>query len=257
MTVVQSSSRTLIAIVRPRRPRCWSPSQSSRDISRRTSSSSLERRRCPCRTCARSSTTCRDRRSVSTGESSSNARGAFRKRAVLRAEARGQLAPRRPAGAGRSCASPSSRQPVGRLRADARARGSSARSRSARTPPRGPSRRSRRGLPRSLQHLATSRDGADADRDHDPGPLLDRRDHLAQHAQRLLDARQLGVRLVDARPAARGRAARRHLPDALGRLAIGGEVGRDARSRPGTAGAPARPAWPTRRRTRAPRSSRS
>ena len=53
------------------------------------------------------------------------------------------------------------------------------------------------GLPRSLQHLAISRDGPTPTEIDDPDALLDGGDHLAQHAQRLLDAREVGVRLVE------------------------------------------------------------
>ena len=83
------------------------------------------------------------------------------------------------------------------------------------------------GLPRSLQHLATSRDGPTPIEIDDPGRLLDGGDQLAQHAQRLLDAGEVGVRLVDPDLLHAVEPLADQLPDPLRRLPVGREVGRD------------------------------
>ena len=65
------------------------------------------------------------------------------------------------------------------------------------------------GLPRSLQHLATSRDGPTPTEITIPVASLTASTSSRSTRSGFVDAGQLGVRLVDARSAARGRAARR------------------------------------------------
>ncbi len=156
VTVVQSSRRTLIAMLRPRRPRRTSPSASSRDISRiavsiwATSEMSSSKVRSLDRDLAAPG-------SVETSDSSSNAARAFKKRPVLlpkRAASRPSSACCRwpsvwiPRSASRSAVF--GPMPGTRL-VGAVAKRTHASSRPMATKP--------FGLPRSLQHLATSRDG--------------------------------------------------------------------------------------------------
>ena len=221
VTVVQSSSRTLMAIVRPRAP-CL---QALRQLAREPAGPSPAR---PVGDVAveRGLVRARLRRprlrsTVGAWKCARRSRGRGGRRSAAPAP------PRRPAGARRSSCSPSAREPLCRLRADAGDDPRRLVRPGAGTPPRGPSRRTPRGFSRSLATLAMRRFGADADRIAMP-VLRDVRDQLAQHAQRLLDPGQVGVPLVEPDAAGRGRAAARdELPDLARLRAVGREVGRD------------------------------
>ena len=229
VTVVQSSSRTLIAIVRPRRPRLAEPlAELARRAAQDTVSSSLEVGDVVVERALSSATWPRplglDRRVV------------LEVRAALAGSAR-RCAPKRSASSAssaccelrRACASPSSREPLGGLRADAghaaRRRGREAHARLLAAH----ARRSPAGLPGSLQHLATSREGPMPTESAIAGLLLDRGDQpRAATRSGFAHAGQLGVGLVEPDLLRRGRAARaRRSQHALGRLAVGREVGRD------------------------------
>ena len=69
--------------------------------------------------------------------------------------------------------------------------------------------------------------GPDAGRDLDAGLLVDLVDQLAQHPQRLLDAGEIGVGLVEAHRLQSVQLGAHELPDLARLLAVGGEVGRD------------------------------
>ena len=83
------------------------------------------------------------------------------------------------------------------------------------------------GLPRSRAALGDQPVRADAGRDLDPGLLLDLVDQLAQHAQRLLDAGQVRVGLVEPHRLQALELRAHELPHLARLLAVGGEVGRD------------------------------
>ena len=164
-------------------------------------------------------------RSVSTSESSSKFARAIRKRALLVPKRPGEALlvgllelPER--------ADPELGEPVGSLRADAghaaRRRGGEAHARllAAHGDEAG-------GLAEVAAALGDQPRRPDADRHDDPGRLLDRRHHLAQHAQRLLDAREVGVRLVEPELLNAVEPLADDLPDLRRRLPVGREVGRD------------------------------
>ena len=121
-----------------------------------------------------------------------------------------RAAPRRPAGAGRpwrSRARPGARPSSGRSPGCAGRRGREAHARLLAAHGHEPG-----GLAQVRAALGHQARRPDAHRDLDPGGLADLGHQLAQHAQRLGHARQLGVRLVDAHLAAPGPAARSPAP---------------------------------------------
>ena len=83
------------------------------------------------------------------------------------------------------------------------------------------------GLPRSEQHLAIRRFGPTPAEIWMPVCLCDLGDQLAQHAQRLLDAGEVRVGLVEAHRLQAVELRAHELPHLARLLAVGGEVGRD------------------------------
>ena len=186
VTVVQSSRRTLIAIVRPARLALARPSHSSR-ASRASDRLELARgRRCRRRTCVSLERDFAGAGPVSTGESSWNRARRLQVRALVR-----RRSARASTASSACCSSPTCRSPSapaarrssGPMPGMQRVGGGR---RSARTPARAPARRTRAASRRPTRSWPRACSARRRPTSTMPGALLDLGDQLAQHAQRLL-----------------------------------------------------------------------